>query len=101
MILNVKRIKENFPIYKHNPNLIYLDTTASALKPQRVIDSLENYYSHYGVNIHRGVYNLSYEATELYEDSRKEIARFINANDNEVIFTRGTTASLNMVTEAI
>lgn len=97
MILDVKSIKENFPIYKHNPNLIYLDTTASALKPQSVIDSLENYYSHYGVNIHRGVYNLSFEATELYEDSRKEIAKFINANSNEVIFTRGTTASLNMV----
>lgn len=97
MSLDVKSIKQKFPIFTHNPNLVYLDTTASALKPQSVIDSLENYYSRYGVNIHRGVYNLAYEATELYENSRNEIAKLINANNNEVIFTRGTTASLNMV----
>lgn len=97
MSLDVKKIKKRFPIFKENPNLVYLDTTASALKPQTVIDSIVNYYTNFGVNIHRGVYNLSYEATLLYEDSRKAVAKFINAESKEVIFTKGTTNSLNMV----
>jgi len=100
MSLDVKNIKKRFPIFKENPNLVYLDTTASALKPQTVIDSIVNYYTNYGVNIHRGVYNLSYEATLLYENSRETVAKFINADYEEVIFTKGTTNSLNMVAQS-
>lgn len=97
MILDVKRIREKFPIFKQNPNLVYLDTTASSLKPEGVVNALIHYYNNYGVNVHRGVYNLSYEATNLYEDARDEVAKFINANNDEIIFTRGTTSSLNMI----
>ncbi len=91
------KIKGEFPIYEFNKDLIYLDTAASSLKPRKVIDTVSYYYSHYGVNIHRGVYNLSYEATEMYEDARKNVASFINANSDEVVFTRGTTESINIV----
>ncbi len=91
------KIKKEFPIYEFNKNLIYLDTAASSLKPRKVIDAISFYYVHYGVNIHRGVYNLSYEATKMYEDARKNVASFINASSDEVIFTRGTTESINMI----
>lgn len=91
------KIKREFPIYEFNKDLVYLDTAASSLKPRKVIDAVSFYYAHYGVNIHRGVYNLSYEATEMYEDARKNIATFINASSDEVIFTRGTTESINMI----
>ncbi|NLN50647.1 MAG: cysteine desulfurase [Acholeplasmataceae bacterium] len=97
MSLKIKELKKNFPIFEHNPNLIYLDTTASSLKNNLAIEAVNHYYSHYGVNVHRGVYNLSYEATKLYEDARETIANFINARNDEIIFTRGTTASLNMI----
>lgn len=90
-------IKDAFPIFEYNKDLVYLDTAASSLKPKEVIDTVDYYYSHYGVNVHRGVYGLSYEATDLYESARDKTATFINANPNEVIFTRGTTQSLNMV----
>ena len=94
--MDVKKIRKDFPIFKDD-KLVYLDSAAMALKPQCVIDAVDNYCSKYGVNVHRGVYGLSYEATELYENARKTIAKFINANDDEIVFTRGTTASLNLV----
>lgn len=90
-------IRDEFPIYEFNKNLVYLDTAASSLKPKAVIDTVDYYYSHYGVNVHRGVYGLSYEATDLYESARDKVANFINATHNEIIFTRGATQSLNMV----
>ncbi len=96
-MIDVKKIRAQFPIYTHNPNLIYLDTTASSLKPKQVIDALSEYYSFYGVNVHRGSYQLSYDATALYEKAREIAANYINADVDEVIFTRGTTTSLNMI----
>ena len=69
------KMKSEFPIYKFNKDLIYLDTAASSLKPRKVIDAVSHYYSHYGVNIHRGVYHLSYEATLMYEEAKKECCR--------------------------
>ncbi|CCV66410.1 Cysteine desulfurase, SufS family [Paracholeplasma brassicae] len=99
-MLDVKVIRQNFPIYEHNKDLVYLDTGASSLKPKAVIDQVDHYYSNLGVNVHRGVYGLSYEATDLYEEARTTVAKFINANFDEVVFTRGTTASLNMVAQS-
>lgn len=99
MILNVEKIRKDFPIYKFNSGLVYLDNAASTLKPKVVIDMVDHYYSHLGVNVHRGVYGLSYEATDLYEEARKKVARFLNAGEDEVIFTRGTTTSLNIVAD--
>lgn len=96
-MLDVKKIRQDFPIYETNQDLVYLDTAASSLKPKQVIDVVDHYYSKLGVNVHRGVYGLSYEATDLYESARHTVARFLNAKFEEIVFTRGTTASLNLV----
>jgi len=77
--------------------LVYLDTAASSLKPIQVINKLNEYYQKYGVNVHRGVYNLSFVATEQYEKSRKKVSAFINAKFEEIVFTRGASSALNLV----
>lgn len=96
-MLNIKEIKNDFPVLKQNPKLSYLDSAASSLKPKCVIDKLDYYYNNLGVNVHRGVYNLSYEATDLYEEARNNISSFINAKFEEIVFTRGASQSLNLV----
>jgi cysteine desulfurase/selenocysteine lyase len=91
-------IKKQFPVLEKEPGLVYLDSTATALKPQGVIDKISEYYSQYPVNVFRGVYPLSEKATEAFENVRKNTAQFINAPDpQEVIFTRNTTESLNLL----
>jgi len=92
--MNLEIVKD-FPQIKDN--LIYFDTAATSLKPQSVIDAVNHYNSDLSSNINRGMYESSIETTTLYEESRKTIAKFINAKTDEVIFTRGTTASLNLV----
>lgn len=90
--------KKFFPILTKNPNLYYLDSGATTLKPQVVLDKLMEYYTEYSVNIHRGLYPMSERATLEYEEVRKKVANFVNAEyENEIIFTSGTTASLNLV----
>ncbi len=89
-------LKKDFPILD-DKTLIYLDTAASSLKPSQVIRKLDEYYEKYSVNVHRGVYNLSYVATELYEESRRKVSDFINASVEEIIFTRGASSALNFV----
>ena len=93
----MNELKKDFPIYQKYPNLVYLDSAASSLKCQAVIDKLDHYYNRIGVNVHRGVYRLSYEATDLYEGARETIANFINSDFEEVVFTRGASSSLNLV----
>lgn len=90
-------IKSYFPIYKNNPKLIYLDSTATSLKPQIVIDKIVEYYSQYSANVKRGIYEIAEKATFEYENARKIVADFINAKSDEIIFTRGTTESLNLL----
>jgi len=90
-------IKNHFPIFKTNPKLVYLDSTATSLKPQEVINKEVEYYSQYSANVKRGIYGISERATAEYEGARKVVANFINAEPNEVIFTRGTTESMNLV----
>lgn len=97
--MDVKKIRNDFPIFKDD-KLVYLDNAAMALKPKCVIDAVDNYYARYGVNVHRGVYGLSYEATELYENARDTIANFIGAKREEIIYTRGTTSALNLVAQS-
>src|SRR3989338_7749678 len=90
--------KLDFPIFKHKPNLVYLDSAATSLKPKSVIDKQSEYYEKYSANIFRGIYSLSEKATEEYESTRKVVAEFINAQKpEEVIFTRSTTESINLV----
>lgn len=92
-----EQIKDDFPVLINNPKLVYLDSGASSLKLKSVIDKQTEYYTKYGVNIHRGVYALSHQATEEYEETRNVVARFINARPEEIVYTKGTTNSLNMV----
>lgn len=90
--------KKDFPIFTHYPKLIYLDSAATTQKPKMVINAVTNFYTKYNSNVHRGVYDLSFKATEIYEGARKKIADFIKAKDPaEIIFTSGTTESINLV----
>ena len=89
--------RDDFPVLVENKDLAYLDNSASSLKPQCVIDAMDYYYNHLGVNVHRGVYELSYEATDLYESAREKIAKFIGCKYEEVVFTRGASSALNLV----
>ncbi len=101
---DVQKIREDFPILKtfvHDKPLVYLDNAATTQKPQYVIDKTNNYYEKYNANIHRGVHALSQEATEAFESARIKIKTFINAlGKNEIIFTRGTTESINLVAQS-
>ena len=90
-------VKNDFPILVNNENLVYLDSAASSLKPKCVIDKIIYYYNELGVNVNRGVYDLSHKATDLYEEARGVVSKFINAKEEEIIFTRGASASLNLV----
>jgi cysteine desulfurase/selenocysteine lyase len=99
-MIDVKKIRQDFPIYDKEPKLTYLDSAASSLKVKSVIDHVDRYYQYLGVNVHRGAYDLAYEATRLYEAARTNVAKFIGANEDEIIFTRGTTSALNMVAYA-
>jgi len=94
-MLKVERM--DFPLLASNDFLIYLDSAATSLKPKSVISKCNEYYTNYGVNINRGVYDLSQMATDAYEESRNAMAKFINAKAEEVVFTKGCTASLNML----
>ncbi|MBI5660665.1 MAG: cysteine desulfurase [Ignavibacterium album] len=103
-VYDVNRIREDFPILKqivHGKPLVYLDNAATTQKPLQVLKELEKYYYTMNANIHRGVHALSQEATEAYEGSRIKIKKFINAlGKNEIIFTRGTTESINLVAQS-
>ena len=93
--------KNLFPIFEKNPALVYLDSAATTQKPKIVIDKEKEFYKNKNSNIHRGLYKLSEEATQEYEGARKIIAKFINASQNEIIFTKGTTESLNLLAYTI
>ena len=99
--LNTAAIREAFPILSrevHGHPLVYLDNAATTQKPKSVIDALSTYYSTMNANIHRGLHTLAEEATAAYEDVRKQVATFINAGSyREVVFTRNTTESLNLL----
>lgn len=94
-MFDTNEIKSKFPIYKNHPNLVYLDSGATSLKPGVVLDKMNEYYTEYGVNIHRGVYDLSFKATDEYEKARENVAKFINASFEEIVFTTSTTDALN------
>ncbi len=100
--LDITRIRADFPILQREirpgVSLVYLDSTATAQKPQQVLDAMDAYYRQSNANIHRGVHTLAEEATALYEDARVKIARFIGATSpSEVVYTRNATESINLV----
>ena len=94
---DITAIKKEFPIYDNIPDLVYLDSGATALKPKCVLDKMNEYYSTYGVNIHRGVYSLSYQATDEYDKAREIVAKFINSEFKEVVFTKNVSDALNKI----
>lgn len=100
-VLDVEKIRKDFPILSRKVNgkpLVYFDNAASSQKPQTVIDASNKYYSYENANIHRGVHTLSQEATSAYEVVREKVRAFINADkSHEIIFTKGTTDSINLV----
>lgn len=102
MTLDVERIRRDFPILARETasgkRVIYLDSTATSQKPVQVIEAMDEYYRRSNANIHRGVHTLAEEATAMYESARERIAKFINAKaPREIIYTRNTTESINLV----
>ena len=97
---DAKQIVKEFPALNQkvwDKTLVYLDSAASMQKPKEVIDVINNNYSKEYSNVHRGLHYLSEQTTESYEQARKKVANFINASENEIIFTSGATASINLV----
>lgn len=89
--------KSLFPIFENNPNLVYLDSGASTQRPKSVMDFERNFLEGSYANINRGSYSLSLNSTKLFEESRVAVSRFINCKEDEVVFTKGTTESINLV----
>jgi len=100
-MLNPRALKSRFPIFSRKikgKSIVYLDNASSTQKPKVVIDALKNFYENHYANIHRGLYTLSEEATEAYENARKTTAKFIHAkSEHEIVFTRNCTESINLV----
>jgi cysteine desulfurase / selenocysteine lyase len=99
--MNIQQIRQDFPILQrevHGKPLIYLDNAATSQKPRQVIQALVDYYEGYNANVHRGIHALAEEATAAYEAARRKVARFIGADGpDEIVFTRNTTESINLV----
>ena len=99
------KIRDDFPILKsriNNHQLVYFDNAATTQKPQSVIDGISNYYKSYNANIHRGIHSLAEKATEEFEETRSLVKKFINASsENEIIFTRGTTEGINLISSSL
>lgn len=102
-MINSQELKKDFPILDqlvHDEGYTYLDNAATSQKPKQVLDRIRRYYDYDNANVHRGVHTLAERATRDYEASRQKVANFINANSSkEIVFTRGTTTSLNWVAQ--
>jgi cysteine desulfurase/selenocysteine lyase len=103
--MDIKEIKKDFPILDikvNNKPLIYLDNAATTQKPIQVIEAISDYYKNYNANVHRGVHTLSQIATDKFEAVREQIKNFINAKESsEIIYTRGTTESINLLASSL
>jgi cysteine desulfurase/selenocysteine lyase len=102
--LDTERIRADFPILKRMIDgrpLIYMDSAATSLKPRPVIEAIVRFYTESCANIHRGVHLLSAEASELYEEARRKIARFLNADEEEIVFVRNATEAINLVCHSL
>src|ERR1700686_2889445 len=101
---DVEKIREDFPVLKqtiHGRPLVYLDSAATAQKPFAVIDAIRKFYEVDCANIHRGVHELSQRSTAAYEETRSKVKRFLNSRSkNELIFVKGATEAINLVSSA-
>jgi cysteine desulfurase/selenocysteine lyase len=93
-------VRKQFPIFRGEKPLIYLDSAATSQKPETVLAAMDTYYRTINANIHRGVYRIAEAATAAYEDARRKVARFVGASPREIVFTRNSTESLNLVAYA-
>ncbi len=104
-VLDNEAIRAKFPILQRQVSghdLVYLDNAASSQKPIEVLDAIHNYYSHFHSNVHRGVHTLSQEATQMFEEAREKMRAFVNAKSTaEIIFTKGTTEGINLLSYSI
>ena len=96
-----QKLKSGFPIFKNNPKLVYLDNGATTQKPKEVIEKIKEFYENFNANASRGLYSISEKTTEKYANARKIVADFINAEPEEIIFTKNTTDSLNSLAYVI
>lgn len=100
-MLDPNKVKEDFPIFQHDPALIYLDNAATMQKPARVINGITQFYQQENANIHRGIYPLAVQATQRYEAVREKVAQYIGAAQQEsIVYTSGTTAGINLVAQS-
>ena len=101
MFFSPTEIKKDFPIFSGS-DLVYLDNAATTQKPQSVLDEVDSLYRDANANVHRALYALGSEATERFENSRKKVAKYIGANsEKEIVFTSGTTESINLLARSI
>ncbi len=97
--MDLDKIRNDFPFLKRG--IIYFDNAASSQKPRQVIDAIKEFYEMHYANVHRGIHKLSEEATDAYEKARENIARFINAQPDEIVFTKNSTEALNLIAYSI
>src|SRR5579862_3432381 len=104
-VIDFDVLRKDFPILQETNRgkpLVYLDSAASAQKPKAVIDAISHFYLHDYANIHRGIYELSERATQLFEETREAVKQFIHASQKEeIIFVRGTTEGINLVAQSL
>ena len=98
MDIDVEEIRKHFPIFDRfrRDGIVYLDNAATTQKPREVVDAITSFYYNSNSNVHRGVYRIGEEATELYNHSRENIASFIGARSEEIVFVRNATEALNI-----
>ncbi len=103
-LIDIEKIREDFPILarrvRDNKPLVYLDNASTTQKPRQVIDAICDYYLRYNANIHRAVYHIAEEATDAYEGARERVAKFINADKEEIVFVRNATEAINLIAYA-
>ncbi len=96
-----KKLKKDFPIFRSNPELIYLDSAATSQKPKKVIDAISQFYENENANAGRSIHSLAEKSLVRYDESRATVANFINAEKNEIVFTKNATDSFNLLAHAI
>ncbi len=98
---STSEIKSDFSMFKQHPNLVYLDSGATSLTPDSVVDRMSDYYKYNRSSVHRGLYKLAMKSSADYEQARAKVSSFINCDINEVIFTKSTTASINNIARSL
>jgi cysteine desulfurase/selenocysteine lyase len=99
--MNAEEVRKDFPIFRNRPELVYLDNAATTQKPENVIEAVSEFYRNDNSNEGRGLYEIANRATELYAESRRTVGNFLNASSQEIVFTRNTTESMNLIAESL